>query len=182
MTKTELSSRAISTLAGKGWDGTQRNIDRDLADLREEGFDSPLNCAIFFLEQYSGIEFETIDLELSRRSIISLGVDKALEIPCLKLDINEHQMILGKNLYPVGSMDLYRLDSDNKYERMVLLIADDGGIYSSRSYVICQEGYDGNDFINRVIDGQGLWKTHEELRINYSKSDPKLKASTVFPR
>jgi hypothetical protein len=57
---------------------------------------------------------------------------------------------------------------------MILLVAEDGMVYSGRSYVIVQEGYCINDFINRIISNELLWKLHENLRINYSQRDPRL--------
>jgi hypothetical protein len=102
-------------------------------------------------------------------------VEKALEIPCVKSNLAEHEIILEKKLYPVGSIDLFVLGEDDSYERMILLISENSGIYSSRSYVINQAGYDDHDFINRVIDGTLLWRGSKELKISYSRYDERLK-------
>jgi hypothetical protein len=175
MTQIELSTRARSTLAKCGWDGSERSIDQDLSELEEENFDFPPNFALSFLRKYSGIEFEAIDEKNLLRSIVSFGVEKALEIPCIKSNLAEHEVILGKKLYPVGSMDLFILGEDDSYERMILLIAENDGIYSSRSYVINQAGHNDHDFINRVIDGTLLWRSNKELKISYSRYDERLK-------
>jgi hypothetical protein len=175
MTQIELSTRARSVLAKCGWDGSERNIDKDLSELEEEGFGSPPSFAVSFLRHYSGIEFEAIDTKNSLHSIIFFGVEKALEIPCVKSNLAEHEIILEKKLYPVGSIDLFVLGEDDSYERMILLISENSGIYSSRSYVINQAGYDDHDFINRVIDGTLLWRGNKELKISYSRYDERLK-------
>jgi SUKH-3 immunity protein len=175
MTQIELSTRALSVLAKSGWDGSERNIDKDLAELEEEDFSFPPSFAISFLKQYSGIEFEAIDEKISLRSIISFGLEKALEIPCVKSNLAEHEIILNKKLYPIGSMDLFVLSEKDSYERMILLIAETGEIYSSRSYIVNQAGYDDHDFINRVIDGTLLWRSNKELKISYSRYDARLK-------
>jgi hypothetical protein len=61
MDQIELSSQALSILTTKGWDGSLRNIDRDLMDLNEGGFNlPPTEYAISLLKKYSGLEFETI--------------------------------------------------------------------------------------------------------------------------
>jgi hypothetical protein len=166
---------ALSILRKAGWDGTPRNIDVDLDDLQEGGFEVPPSNAISILTQYAGVEFEVIEKKFLSRSEVTFGVEKALEIPCIKSDIEEHEIILGKKLYPVGSMDLFHANSDTSYERMIILVAGDNSVYASRSYVIVQEGFDANDFINRIISDDLLWKTDENLRINYSRYDPRLR-------
>jgi alkyl hydroperoxide reductase subunit AhpC len=93
----------------------------------------------------------------------------------LKSIVIEDSIILGKQLYPIGSVDISELEDYGSSDRAVLMVADDGVIYSSLSYVIRQEGCDINDFINRVIDTQFLWKDNEAMVINYSQNDPRLK-------
>jgi SUKH-3 immunity protein len=175
MIQTDLTPQALSILRKAGWNGTSRKIDVDLADLQAEGFETPPSNAISILNQYSGIEFEVTEKKFLSRSIITFGLEKALEIPCIKSDLEEHQIILGKKLYPIGSMDLFHANSDISYERMILLVAEDNTVYSSRSYVIVQEGRDVNDAINRIVSDELLWKTDETLRINYSRHDPMLR-------
>jgi hypothetical protein len=172
---TELSQQALAILQKAGWNGTPRNIDVDLIDLQEEGFEVPPSNANSILTQYSGIEFEVTEKKFLSRSVITFGLEKALEIPCLKSDLEEHEIILGKKLYPIGSMDLFHANSNISYERMILLVAEDNAVYASRSYVIAQEGRDVNDAINRIVSDELLWKTDETLRINYSRNDPRLK-------
>jgi SUKH-3 immunity protein len=174
MSWTELNVQALSILRKNGWNGTPRNIDIDLEDLLQEGFTLPPLHVLSILREYSGIEFEVIDKKFLTRSVITFGSEKALEVPCIKSDLEEHEIILEKELYPIGSMDFFNADSDISYERMILLVANDGMVYSGRSYVIVQEGYCINDFINRIISNEPLWKLHESLRINYSQRDPRL--------
>jgi hypothetical protein len=175
MSLAELNLQALSILRKNGWDGTPRNIDIDLEDLHQEGFKSPPSYALPILREYSGIEFEVVEKKFSTRSVITFGLEKALEVPCIKSDLGEHEIILGKELFPIGSIDLFNADSDISYERMILLVAEDNTIYSGRSYVIVQEGYCINDFINRIIENQSLWKSNKDLMINYSRKDSRLK-------
>jgi hypothetical protein len=174
MGRSELNVQALSILRRNGWNGTPRNIDIDLENLRQEGFKSPPTHALSILREYSGVEFEVIEKKFSTRSVITFGPEKALEVPCIKSDLEEHEIILKKELYPIGSMDLFNADSEINYERMILLVAEDGMVYSGRSYVIVQEGYCINDFINRIISNEPLWKLHESSRMNYSQRDPRL--------
>jgi SUKH-3 immunity protein len=174
MSWTELNAQALSILRKNGWNGMPRDIDIDLEDLCQEGFKSPPIHALNILKEYSGVEFEVIEKKFSTRSVITLGLEKALEVPCIKSDLEEHEIILKKDLYPIGSMDLFNAGSNISYERMILMVSEDGMVYSGRSYVIVQEGYCINDFINRIISNELLWKLHESLRINYSQRDPRL--------
>jgi hypothetical protein len=175
MTETKLNPKSIATLSAKGWDGSSRNIESDLADLQYAKFDSPPDHVIFLLEKYSGIEFEVVSTYQATRLNVSFGLDKALEIPCVKSDLMEHEIILGKKLYPIGSIDLSELNGNRDFGRLTIVVADDGSIYSSMSYVINQTGYDIEDFINRVIDDQLLWKTDKSLKVSYSRHDPRLR-------
>jgi SMC interacting uncharacterized protein involved in chromosome segregation len=97
MDLTELSSHALHVLRAQGWDGSEQNIESDLADLKEEGFDTPPSYVISILKKYSGLEFEAISKYTQSRLEISFGLDKALEIPCVKKNLIEHEIILGKN-------------------------------------------------------------------------------------
>jgi hypothetical protein len=175
MPETKLNPKSIGILSAKGWDGSSRNIESDLADLQYGKFDSPPDYVISLLEKYSGIEFEVVSIYQAMRLTISFGLDKALEIPCVKSDLAEHEIILGKKLYPIGSIDLSELDGNRDFGRLIIVVAEDGNIYSSMSYVINQTGYDINDFINRVIDDQLLWRTDESLKVSYSRHDPRLR-------
>jgi SUKH-3 immunity protein len=174
MTRTELNSKSLSILTAKGWDRSPRNIDRDLVDLKEGGFNFPPSYVLSFLQTYSGIEFETNNKNLSSLSIVNFGLEKAFEIPCVKADVTDHEIILGKKLYPIGSMDLFKSGSSNSYATVILLMAEDENIYVSVSYTISLAGYDSNDFINRVIDAQMLWEINDDLMISYSAYDPRL--------
>jgi hypothetical protein len=176
MSQVALSSQALSVLTMQGWDGLLRKIDRDLMDLKEGEFDlPPPEYAISLLEKYSGIKFEVVSIYQAMRLTISFGLDKALEIPCVKSDLIEHEIILGKKLYPIGSIDLSELNGNRDFGRLAIVVADDGNIYSSMSYIINQTGYNINDFINRVIDDQLLWRTDESLKVSYSRHDPRLR-------
>jgi hypothetical protein len=175
MTETKLNPKSIAILSAKGWDGSSRDIESDLADLQYGKFDSPPDYVVSLLEKYSGIEFEVVSTYQATRLTICFGLDKALEIPCVKSDLIEHEIILGKKLYPIGSIDLSELNGNRDFGRLIIVVADDGNIYSSMSYVINQTGYDINDFINRVIDDQLLWRTDESLKVNYSRHDPRLR-------
>jgi hypothetical protein len=174
--QTELSPTAFSILSSKGWDGSLRNIESDLADLQYGKFDSPPDYVISLLQKYSGIEFEVVSTYQASLLTVSFGLDKALEIPCVKSDLSEHEIILGKKLYPIGSIDLSELNGNRNFGRLIIVVAEDGNVYSSMSYVINQTGYDINDFINRVIDDQLLWRTDESLKISYSRYDTRLRA------
>jgi SUKH-3 immunity protein len=175
MDLTELSSHALHVLRAQGWDGSEQNIESDLADLKEEGFDTLPSYVISILKKYSGLEFEAISEYTQSRLEISFGLDKALEIPCVKKNLIEHEIILGKKLYPIGSIDLSELNRNRDFGRLIIVVADDGNVYSSMSYVINQTGYDINDFINRVIDDQLLWRTDKSLKVSYSRHDPRLR-------
>jgi hypothetical protein len=175
MYQTELSPKAVSILSSKGWNGAPHNIDRDLADLREEGFSPPPSYAASILEIYSGIEFEVIDAKFLNRSLVLFGLEKALEIPCVRKNLIEHEIILGKQLYPIGSIDLFHKGHDNSYERTILLVAEDNSVYSSVSYALAKEGHDINDAINRIVNGESLWKYSDEYKVSYSYRDSRLK-------
>jgi SUKH-3 immunity protein len=175
MSDTELSPHSLLILRKSGWDSLPRNIERDLADLKYGEFDFPSDSVVFILKQYSGLEFNTVSEYQGCRLEICFGLDKALEVPCVKSDIAEHEIIIGKKLYPIGSVDSIELEEENSYERLILLMAEDGNIYSSRSYVISLQGYNINDYINRIIEDQPLCRSNKNLIINYSQRDPKLK-------
>jgi hypothetical protein len=175
MSETELGTKALAILRKSGWDGLPRNIERDLADLQYKGFDSPPEHAVSVLKQYSGIEFEALDKDHGCRLEVCFGLNKAHEVPCVKSDIAEHEVILGKKLFPIGSVDSIEIEEESSYERFILLISEDKSIYSSISYTISQEGCDVNDYINRLVDDQPLWRYNENLIINYSRYDSRLK-------
>jgi hypothetical protein len=175
MGQNSLTLQALVILRSSGWSGLSRNIERDLADLQYRGFEPPPEYAISILEKYSGIEFEAVDKTHGCRLEVCFGLNKAHEVPCVKSDIAEHEVIIGKKLYPIGSVDSFELEEDNSYERFILLVSEDGNIYSSISYVISQEGYDIDDYINRLVEDQPLWKNNKDLIINYSRHDPRLK-------
>jgi hypothetical protein len=40
---------------------------------------------------------------------------------------------------------------------------------------ISQQGYSTEDFINRIIEDQPLWRNNDELRTSYSHYDPRLR-------
>jgi SUKH-3 immunity protein len=175
MSVTELNPKALSILRNIGWSGLSRNIERDLSDLQYRGFEPPPEYAVSILEQYSGIEFGAVDKTHRCRLEVCFGLNKAHEVPCVKSDIAEHEVIIGKKLYPIGSVDSFEIEEDNSYERFILLVSEDGSIYSSISYFISQEGYDIGDYINRLVEDQPLWKNNKDLIINYSRHDPRLK-------
>jgi hypothetical protein len=175
MTETPLSPKAIAVLEAQGWNGSVRDIESDLADLQYAGFNSPPSYVLSLLEKYSAIEFQTISTYQDSRLVVGFGLDKVFEIPCVKSDVAEHEIILRKKLYPIGSIDTFELDGNRYFGRLILLISDDSAVYSSMSYVINQVGYDVNDFINRVVDDQLLWTTNADLKISYSRNDPRLK-------
>jgi hypothetical protein len=158
-----------------GWDGSERNIEKDLADLQYSGFEAPPQYVIAILKSYSGIEFEVISKYQNSHLVVFFGLDKALEILCVRKNLSEHEIILGKKLYPIGSIDLSELEEDGGEERLIILVAEDGSVYSSMSYVISQESYSVSDFINRIVDDQSLWHYDESLNVNYSRQDPRLK-------
>jgi hypothetical protein len=174
MMQTELDSSVFSMLQQQGWNGLPQNIENDLADLKDEGFNPPTGFPLRFLQELNNFEFEIIDKENSCKKNVRLGTYLALEIPLLKDKISKHEKIIYKQLYPIGSINLFHLGQSSSYERMILLMSDDGGVYSSRSYFIAQIGNNAYDAINRMISKNELWKSNESLRIEYSKDDPRL--------
>ncbi len=174
-----LTSEARSTLLAAGWDGSaNRSIERDLLDLRYGEFDSPPDYIVSFLKEFSGIEFESLSRSGKNRYFVSFGLDKALEIPKIKLDLAEHSIILGKYLYPIGALDAYAVKvgmPDNLWGREIIAIASDRSIYTSIPYQVSQEGHSINDFINRVVSDSFLSSTSEDMVIRYSEQDPRLK-------
>jgi hypothetical protein len=136
MGQNSLTLQALVILRSSGWSGLSRNIERDLADLQYRGFEPPPEYAISILEKYSGIEFEAVDKTHGCRLEVCFGLNKAHEVPCVKSDIAEHEVIIGKKLYPIGSVDSFELEEDNSYERFILLVSEDGNIYSSMILMI----------------------------------------------
>jgi hypothetical protein len=176
MSDTSLNSKALATLSTKGWDGSSREIENDLAELRYEGFDDPPNHVVSILRRYSGLEFDAVSEYTQSRLEISFGLEKVFEIPSVKKNIAEQEIILGKELYPIGSMDTHRLEKpSSSSSRLILFVAEDSNIYSSMPGFISQQAYNVEDFINRIIEDQPLWKNNDELRTSYSYYDPRLR-------
>jgi hypothetical protein len=189
MVKTTLSLKAISLLQAAGWDGVgNRDIERDLEDLRYDEFDPPPDYIISFLREFSGVEFEFFSKAGETHYLVNFGLDKALEIPRVRFDLAEHSIILGKYLYPIGALDSYavKVGQPKNYWRYwgreTIAVADDRSVYTSLSYRVCQEGYSINDFINRVVDDNFLSGTSEEMAIRYSQNDPRIKELQIQER
>lgn len=175
MSDTNLNSKALAILCSKGWDGSPREIEHDLTELQYEEFDSPPSHVVSILKKYSGLEFEAVSEYTQSKLEISFGLEKVFEIPFIKKNIADQEIILGKKLYPIGSVETYRLERPNSSNRLTLLVAEDGSIYSSMSCFISQQGYNAEDFINRIIEDQPLWRNNDELRISYSYYDSRLR-------
>jgi SUKH-3 immunity protein len=174
MTKAKLTPKAIEILSQAGWDKRHREVNTILEDLRNEQFEAPSKNVLDFLNEFNGISFDVFEPEFQRRKEVCLGPEKALEVIFPDGNLMEHQVIIQKRLYPIGSIDLYHSGDVDSYERLVLLLADDNSVYSSISYSIAQYGIDVYDAINRIIDGTELWKTNDALRISYSNEDSRL--------
>jgi hypothetical protein len=175
MPETKLTSESLSVLGKQIFDVQLRDIERDLSDLNYDGFTSIPDYVIAFLKKYSGVEFEAISEYYGCRYEVCIGLFKAHEIPGLKSIVAEAEVILKKSLYPVGSMDIVELEEYGSSDRVTLIVAEDGSIYSSVSNVIHKEGCDINDFINRTVTDQQLGKENDKYTISYSQYDPRIK-------
>jgi hypothetical protein len=175
--ETELSSKALSILNAAGWNGSPRNIESDMEDLSFGEFNAPPDYVISFLRQYSGIEFDVYSASKKTRYCVSFGLDKAMEIPNAKLELEKHAIILQKKeLYPIGSVDSFAVGEPSGYwGRETIAIDEDECVYLSTRHAISQGGHSVNDFINRIVDDQLLAATNKDLNISYSEYDPRLK-------
>jgi hypothetical protein len=174
MAKIQLSSRAMEILRQAGWNNKPREFNRVLEDLRDEEFEAPNRNVLDFLSEFNGISFNVLEDGSQRRKEVFLGPERALEVIFADGNLKEHEAIIQKKLYPIGSIDLYHPGDADSYERLVLLLANDNSVYSSISYSIAQYGVNIYDAINRIVDGTELWKENDTLRISYSSKDPRL--------
>jgi hypothetical protein len=176
MTGTKLSPQALYVLGNQASEDLQpQDIEEDLYWLEHHDLTPLPDSIMSFLEKYSGIKFSTTSNHYGSQMDVSFGLSEAGKSGGLKEIVEDAEVFLGQSFYPIGAMYEIELEQPLCRDRLILLLAEDGSIYSYCSNVIQKEGENVNDFVNRVVADQPLGRESRDNTVNYSDRDPRLK-------
>jgi hypothetical protein len=175
--KTKLSPQAIRILGYQlSEDFQPRDLEKDLFWLKYHGLTPLPDYVTSFLQKYSGVQFAAIGDHYRSRMEVSFGLLEAGESGGLKEITEDAKVLLGQTFYPIGAMYEIELEQPLCRDKLILLLAEDGSIYSYYSHTLQKQGVDVNDFINRIVADRPIAKETCDRTINYSARDPNLQA------